>query len=261
MDLPTEKQQPNIRPESFDMMFYGAIDGIGKSSLGASIPEILICDPDYSCKALPGFIVNIEDWRQAIDLLKTLQKGFPEKYSGIFLDNLNIFHDLLFADFIKREGHPADKNDMGKTWSKLTKEYISWLRDMRRTCPNKLFVASAHSNMIEVKIKNVPFSRYVPAIPGGGPRGAYRQTMESFDIIGFMNKETGKTISPPKDARADLSTIPISEGKEELVIHFYGSQYYEAKDNSHRLPESVKLTNDWRDDWKMILEAFMKGES
>jgi hypothetical protein len=258
MDLPQTKQSPRITPESFNWLFDGSNDGIGKSSLLCSVPDLLIIDPDYSCKALPGYIINIENWRQALDFLKTIQKEFPKKYSGLGIDNLNIFHDLLFEDFVKREGHPADKNDMGKTWSKLTKEYIYWIRDLRRASSDKLFLATSHTNMVEVKIKNVPFSRYVPAIPGGGPRGAYRQTMETFDIIGFMNKETGKTISPPKDARADLSTIPISEGKEELVIHFYGSQYYEAKDNSHMLPERVTLSNDWTQDWKLILDAFGK---
>lgn len=257
MELPQEKTIPKVSAESFNWLFDGSNDGIGKSSLLCSVPDLLIIDPDGSCKALPGYIVDIENWRQALDFLKTIQKEFPSRYSGLGIDNINIFHDLLFEDFIKREKHPADANDMGKTWNKLTKEYISWLRDLRRATPG-LFIATAHTNMVEVKIKNVPYSRYVPAIPGGGPRGAYRQTMETFDIIGFMNKETGKTISPPKDARADLSTIPITEGKEELVIHFYGSQYYEAKDNSHRLPESVKLTNDWREDWAIILSEFEK---
>ncbi len=258
MILPTTPQEPNLTPTAFNWLFDGAIDGIGKSSLLASVPKLLIIDPDKSCKALPGIIQDVANWRDCLELLRTLKsmktEELAEDYSGLGLDNINIFHDLLFEDFVKREKHPGDANDMGKTWNKLTKEYVYWLRDMRRAMPG-LFLATSHCNIIEIKIKNTPFNRYVPAIPGGGPRGAYRQTMESFDIIGFMTKEAKVevTLVPPKDVRADTTTI---QTKEEIVIHFQPSQYWEAKDNSRQLPAKVALSSDWSQDWATILKMW-----
>lgn len=260
MILPTTPQEPNLTPTAFNWLFYGAMDGIGKSSLLASVPRLLICDPDYSCKALPTDYapINLNNWRDCLDLLRTLKAETHEKlsttYSGLGLDNINIFHDLLFEDFVKREKHPGDANDMGKTWNKLTKEYVYWLRDMRRVVPG-LFIATSHNNMIEIKIKHAPFNRYVPAIPGGGPRGAYRQTMESFDIIGFMAKETEVEIAPPKDTRADTTVL---QSKEQVVIHFQPSQYWEAKDNSRQLPAKLVLPSDWSQDWNTILARWGK---
>ena len=140
MKLPTNPQDPNLSPTSFNWLFPGAIDGIGKSSLLASVQDdknkgLLILDPDLSCKALPGYIIDMPEWRTALDVLKTLQKEDTSLYCGIGIDNLNIFHDHLFNDFQKREGHPGDKNDMGKTWAKLTREWIPWLRDLKATTP------------------------------------------------------------------------------------------------------------------------------
>ena len=36
--------------------------GMGKSSLLASIPNILIVDPDNGCAALPGYVVQVRNW-------------------------------------------------------------------------------------------------------------------------------------------------------------------------------------------------------
>ncbi len=264
MILPTTPQEPNLVPQAFNWLVLSASDGLGKSSFLASIPRLLIADPDYSCKALPMEYepVNLNNWRDCLELLRLLKAQGHEKleetYSGLGIDNLNIFHDLLFEDFVKREKHPGDANDMGKTWNKLTKEYVYWLRDLRRAMPG-LFIATAHSNIIEIKIKNTPYNRYVPAIPGGGPRGAYRQTMEGFDIVGFMTRETESAIAPPKDMRTDTLALQASQSsREQLVIHFQPSQYWEAKDNSRQLPAKVVMPTDWREDWNTILNLWGK---
>jgi hypothetical protein len=266
MKLPTEPQSPNLSPHAFNWLFMGATDGIGKSSMLASVSyklqdnepkPLLILDPDQSCKALPGYILDVLTWRDALEVVRMLKSGKEDLslYSGIGVDNLNIFHDKLFEDFVKREKHPGDANDMGKTWNKLTREWVSWLRDLRMASPG-LFIATCHTNIIELKIKNTPFNRYVPAIPGGGPRGAYRQTMEMFDIIGFMTKEgTEEATKPPKDARADALNIVT---KEQIVIHFLPCQYWEAKDNSRQLPHKVALSEDWKEDWTTILSHWGK---
>jgi hypothetical protein len=255
MLLPTIPQEPNLQPEAFNWLFPGAIDGIGKSSMLASCPKLLILDPDQSCKALPGYILDIPTWRDALEALSLLKNEKIDKtlYSGIGIDNLNIFHDKLFEDFVRREKHPGDANDMGKTWNKLTREWVSWLRGLRLAMPG-LFLATCHTNIIELKIKNTPFNKYVPAIPGGGPRGAYRQTMEMFDIIGFMTKEGGEEATkPPKDARADTLTI---QTQDVVVVHFLPSQYWEAKDNSRQLPHKIVLSVDWKEDWSLILSKW-----
>jgi len=248
--LPETKKEPTIEPKAYNWLFTGSTDGIGKSSLLASCQDLLILDPDQSCKALPGYILDIPNWRDALEALRTLQKGeFP--YSGIGIDNLNIFYDHLFLDFVKREKHPGDANDMGKTWNKLTREWITWLRSLRATVPNGYFIATAHTNIIEISIKSQKFNKYVPAIPGGGPRGAYRQTMELFDITGFITREAGEEAGkPPKDARQEILRLTT---EERIVVHFLPSVYWEAKDNSRQLPFKIELTDNWQEDWNLIL--------
>jgi hypothetical protein len=264
MKLPEVPQEPNLSPTASNWLFPGAIDGIGKSSLLASVRDaenrsLLIADPDGSCKALPGYIVDLPNWRECVEFLRILVRDKPTIYAGVGVDNINIFHDHLFLDFSKREGHPGDKNDMGKTWNKLTREWTTWLRDLHQALGG-LFIATCHTNIIEIKVKGAPFSKYVPAMPGGGPRGTYRQTMEMFDIIGFMTKEPqveGKELAPPKDARADTTTL---QTKDVIVVHFSPSVYWEAKDNSHQLPAKITLPSDWREDWNTIISHWSKEE-
>src|SRR4030042_5364005 len=104
MKLPTTPQEPNLSPEAFKWLIM-AESGMGKSSLLASIPDILITDPDSGCQALPGYVIQVRNWMDCKDLLKTLQQGDNLKlYKWIGIDLLNVIYEFCYNHECKRMG-------------------------------------------------------------------------------------------------------------------------------------------------------------
>lgn len=267
MILPTTPQEPNLKPEAFKWLFM-AQQGMGKSSLMASIPGIIILDPDGGCRALPGFILDVKNWSDCLEAKRLLSK--PEaiaNYSWIGIDLLNLYYDYCSDYICKQLGikHPSD-SDHGKAWSQVTQEFARWIRDMGNL--GLPLVATCHINTTEITIKSRKFNRYIPAFVGGGARSAYQRVLENFDIIGFITFDV-KEVEPTKDVRKavdpDIHTVNLSpqqatEFTETRVIHFQPSQYWEAEDTSRQLPPKVVLPEDWKEDWSTILTAWNKEE-
>lgn len=272
MKLPTEPQLPNISPTAFKWLIM-AESGMGKSSFLASIPNILITDPDSGCQALPGYVVQVRNWLECKDLLKTLQTGDNLKpYSWIGIDLLNVIYEFCYTHECKRMGivYPSDLDGgkgHGKGWAIITKEFITWLRDMGNL--GLPLMGTCHINMVEVEIKARKFSKATPSFPGSGATSTYRKIREAFDIVGYLTvdlttptpsteKDLRKTVSP--DAQLiGLSSQQTPETSSVRVIHFQPSQYWDAQDTSRQLPAKVILSDQWEEDWSLIQKAW-KGE-
>ena len=109
MILPTTPKEMDLRPESFKWL-YMAGSGMGKSSLLASIPNILIVDPDRGCAALPGYVSDVKNWTDCLSLLKELQKGNLERYSWLGIDLLNVIYEFCYEYNCSKLGiqYPSD---------------------------------------------------------------------------------------------------------------------------------------------------------
>ena len=244
---------------------------MGKSSLLASIPNILIVDPDNGCAALPGYVVQVRNWLDCKDLLKTLQKEDLSMYSWIGLDLLNVMYEFCYNSELKRLGiaYPSDLEGgkaRGKGWAMITKEFISWLRDMGNL--GLPLISTCHVNMVQLEVKKREFNKAIPSFPGGSATSTFQKVKEAFDIVGYLTFDV--TIPPggeEKDLRKvlppDAHTIELSKHQTpELttirVIHFQPSQYWDAQDTSRQLPAKVTLPEDWKEDWKTILNSWGK---
>ena len=60
------------------------------------------------------------------------------------------------------------------------------------------------------------------------------------------------------DIRTDATDLAPEETR---VIHFDESPYWYAKDTSNQLPKTVILTDNWREDWSLFMEALGTGDS
>jgi hypothetical protein len=249
---------------------------MGKSSLLASIPNILIVDPDKGCAALPGFVVDVKDWSDCTSLLKTLQKEDLSRYSWLGLDLLNVVYEYCYAFECKRLGvvYPSDVDagkGFGKGWAIITKTFISWLRDMGNL--GLPLIATCHVNMSLIKVKNREFNRAVPAFPGGSSTSTFQKIKEAFDIVGYLTfdiVETPLSLAEEKDVRkilagdVELINLPkhqMIELTNTRVIHFQPSQYWDAQDTSRQLPAKVVLPENWEEDWSTILNLWSKKEA
>jgi hypothetical protein len=263
MILPTIPKEPDLRPESFKWLFM-AQQGMGKSSLLASVPNILIVDPDKGCRALPGYVADVTNWQDCLELVRLLKKDkATERYSWIGIDLLNIIYDYCSEYICTQLGikHPSD-SDHGKAWSRITQDFAHWIRDMGNL--GLPIMATCHVNTTEITVKGRKFTRYIPAFVGGGARSAYQRVLENFDIIGYLAFDI-TVESPVKDIRqaADPNIHLINVGPAQKieptdtrVIHFQPSQYWEGEDTSRQLPAKVVLPEDWSQDWSCILEVW-----
>jgi len=265
MQLPTSPRLSILDPEGFKWLIMSE-QGVGKSSLLMSIqtyltsqgkPPILIIDPESNI-ALSGYVVPITKWMDDLELLKTLQKEKPN-FSWVGVDNLNMHYDMCFNAYLKKAGIDYPPEDYGKTESIITNQFVTWLRGVINI--GIPLIATCHLNMTEVKIRGNPFNRYIPAFRGSSARSAYKQVLQSFDILGFMTFETKSKEEPPKDLKKDLPSSVLAidpEIAEVRVIHFQPSQYWDAQVPLNLLPSKVTLPSDWEEDWILILENWRK---
>ena len=265
MILPTSPRLSILDPEGFKWLIMSE-QGVGKSSLLMSIqkhldssgkPPILIIDPESNI-ALSGFVVSITKWQDDLEALKALIKPDRPIYSWIGIDNLNMHYDMSYTEFMKKSPFDYPPEDFGATWSRITTQFVTWLRGIINI--GIPIIATCHLNMVELKIKKDPFNRYIPAFRGSSATSAYKQVLQSFDILGFMTFET-KSVEAPKDLRKDLPSSVLAkdpEMAEVRVIHFQPSQYWDAQVPLSLLPAKVTLPSNWEEDWITILENWRK---
>jgi hypothetical protein len=275
MILPTIPKEPDLRPESFKWLIMGG-SGMGKSSILASIPNILIIDPDKGCAALPGYIVDVKSWQDCINVLKQLQSEKDlSRYSWLGLDLANVMYEFCYNFMCSKLNmdYPSDLEGgkaRGKGWAMITKEYISWLRAMGNL--GLPIIATCHVNMVEIKVKSRSFNRAVVSFPGGSATSTFQKVKESFDIVGYLTFDVKVPVGGDDagdkvklDVRRlvasdttliDLPPQQMVEAVDTRVIHFQPSQYWDAQDTSRQLLAKVVLPEDWSQDWSCILEVW-----
>lgn len=241
--------------------------GIGKSGLLASIPDYLLIDPEDKMRGYPGLKTVLRNWKDHLDLPNVLARAPRDLYAGIGLDSLNVSYDHCTSWIMTNNkfsgvsySHPGEA-PQGQAWNRITAEFLRWLRDI--TILGYHIVATCHTNITEVKTRNVAYNRWIPAFPGGSPTSTYFGVIKAFDIVGFMCIED--VVKPPTkqvfgktvvDVRADVSDLVAEESR---VIHFDESPYWLANNRGGQLPDTVVLTNRWQDDWRLIVQAWGTG--
>ncbi len=272
MILPTTPQEPNLTPTAFKWLIMSG-SGMGKSSFLASMPNILIIDPDNGCQALPGYVLQVRDWADCKELLKELRKpNILNTYSWLGLDLLNVMYEFCYIHECKRLGvvYPSDLEGgkaRGKGWAIITKEFIGWLRDMGNL--GLPLIGSCHVNMVEVMVKARTFNKAVVSFPGGSATSTFQKIKEAFDVVGYLTfdikvlpaeKDLRKVLAPDAEliGLAPQQMPDISEVSDVRVIHFQPSQYWDAQDSSRQLPAKIVLPSDWSQDWATILSLWGK---
>jgi len=271
--------------KDYQFLFYGSGSGVGCSCLIASIqhyyntlaveeeslPQKILyldCDASQSLKAHELYRACPANWQEFCEYLK--QGIASEEFGWIAIDHLHGAYEWAFAYMCKKTGvaHPGDRNDMGKTWTLFTQEFMRPIKELAAS--GKGFVATSHSTNSQIFERGRTYNLWVPSFVGGSARSTYAQIISLFPIIGFIHPEgieappTKATDTKTVDVRAQAGTeIQLEAGKggvylERRVVEFLKAVHWEAKDRSRRFTRIV-LPDDYRDDWKTLVEAWERG--
>jgi len=272
--LPTEPL-PAIQDLTANNMMFMADYGVGKSGLLAST-GYLIADPEDKLRAYPDVLrITLSNWQDHKDFTKLVAAKPAGTYQGIGLDSLNISWDHCLTWVMKNvtfQGtkltHPSENPQL--CYPRITHEFITWLREV--TYLGYHVVATCHVNIAEISDRRGnKYNRWVPAFTGGSPTSTYASIPKIFSIIGFMALEavekpaTRYDVRAKKnvvDVRADASRVPDpkADTKDSIVIHFDPSPNWLSNNKEGGFPDTVTLTNDYRDDWHILKEAWGTGK-
>lgn len=245
--------------------------GVGKSCLLAST-GYLLADPEDKLRSIPCMRVTLSNWQDHKDFVKEVSKKPTDKYKGIGLDSLNVSYDHCSAWVMKNVkfngitlSHPSENPQIA--YPRVTNEFITWLREV--TYLGYHVVATCHASVSEIKSKTgAIYNRWIPAFTGGAPSSTYSQVLKIFSIIGFMTLE--EVVKPPTkitslskgkaivDLRADSRGAADTE--EARVINFGQSPHWLSNNKLNGFPDKVVLTDNWKEDWKILTEAWNTGD-
>jgi len=251
--------------------------GIGKSGLLAST-GYLLADPEDKLRAYPDILrVSLKTWQDHRDFVQAVAKEKPGTFQGIGLDSLNISYDQALTWTMKNVKfagsfltHPSENPQIA--YPRVTHEFVTWLREV--TLLGYHVIATCHVNVVEIKDKKGSlYNRWVPAFTGGSPTSTYSAVLKTFPIVGFMtiddvavepDKSTLRPSTRPvmgkqvPDVRADSTRLPSTDPKNEQrhVIYFKQDPNWLANNKLNGFPDRVILSENWRDDWRLLQEAW-----
>jgi len=260
--IPAEPRAAEERLSNYKILIHGT-SGIGKTTLLASVPNVLILDTERGTLARGGYIAEITSWPQFVEAVEIIEKGGASRFKTIAIDTLDSLYNLLWDWALPKMGvgYPSEVTQ-GSGWDKLTGTFMKELNRL------KLFpmglICTAHTMITTVKVKGTgaEYSLFQPAFVGSSARSTYKRVIDAFDLIGFMRTERMETV-PKKahDSRTspDMRVLGVTE-KDVRILDFTPSNEWEAKDRSGLLGKII-LPDDWREDWNTIEEVWKRKQN
>lgn len=174
LSLPTEKKLPETDLSKYTTLIYGR-EKIGKTTLASTFPDALFFTTEPGTKGLSIFEFNSElggitDWhvlQQAVQLLKKNKQQFKT----IVIDTVDRAYDMCLdwvcADL--RIDHPGEdesgKNDWGKSWKAVKKEFLRQIDIIQRIGLGIVFVSHAKEEEIRTR-SGYSYTRIFPSMQG-----------------------------------------------------------------------------------------------
>lgn len=232
--------RPKTRTKDFSKyttLIYGR-EGVGKTTLAASFPDVLFFCTEPGSRALEIYELNsgdggVRNWpifRQGVRLLE-VERG---RFKNVAVDTADRAYDMCLDWVCKERGvsHPSDMNDYGATWHAVKAEFMTQMHRIIHAGYGLLFTSHATEN--EVKARDgASFHRIAPSMSGQA-----RKVIEAFvDFVFFADyfRCEGETVRALVTKGDDLVTakdrtdsfpmyLPMEKtgGYETLLAGFRG---------------------------------------
>ena len=169
--LPTKKKKPITSIETFTCCLYGR-EKIGKTTLASQWPEVLFLSTEPGTKGMEIYEFNhenggVKNWDLLIDAVDLLER--TNDFKTIAIDTIDRAYDMCL-DYVCTNlgvdypGKSADgKEDFGKSWSKVKKEFLYQIHRIIQSGRGIIFVS--HAKELEIKTRSgEKYTKIVPSM-------------------------------------------------------------------------------------------------
>lgn len=217
MALPTEKSKPESSLDKQVILIYGR-PKIGKTTFCSQFDKALFLATE-PIKLKEVYKVNINSWRLFLETCGEISQG-KHDFKNIVIDTVDNLI-ILCQQYICEENNVDHISELphGKGWSMVTTELTRPLIKLG-ALPYGIVLVS-HCEQEEVETKTKKYNRFTIDI-GGKNKNV---VLNMANIILFMDSE-------------------YRDQQEIGVIHTKPSLYYDAGDQSKKLPENIYFPLD-----------------
>lgn len=247
LKLPTSRTKPILDLRKYVTFIYGR-EGVGKTTLVASIPGVLFITAEAGTKGLEVYEWNHENggttsWPLFLKAVELLELA-PGPFKNIAVDTVDRLYQLCVEYMVEKLGIPAlgldqeGKKDYGASYKAVNKEFIDTFDRIVRAGIGVFLIS--HMQEITVKTRSgSEYERLASSLPNSP-----RRAIEGYsDFIWFIDYA--------KD----------SEGRELRLIITSGDEIITAKSRKiagRTIPKYLKLEEEGG--YTYIKDAF-KGEN
>ena len=205
-----EPQQISRNLKGKFMMFYG-LPGIGKTSLAAQFPKVLIAGFEQGTNGLNNVYVQPiqkwDDWRAMVSQL-TKKDSLKEKFECIAIDTADSAWDLC-CKWICSQNGVANLGDIdwGKGYDMAKKEYQDQFRTLTFNGYGLIFISHSMEKTKKDEKTKEEYLQINPALP----QRPYDIVNKMVDLIGYIR------------------VIEQEDGEQKRFIFFRGNSTFFAK--------------------------------
>ena len=225
LKLPTSITEPKTDIRDLTTLIYGA-PGIGKTTWAAQADNALFLATEEGLNHLPVHKISIPDWDTFAEAATLIGQG-EHDFRTIIIDTIDNLYEMCTSNFntthkLEYEGDLG----FGKGFRLIRRQFrdaLWWLAHL----PYGLILIS-HSQVTEVKTPTGVATKITCSLPDK----AKDVIWEMADL--FVYAEIVDTVDPATG----------QFGGYERVVHTQPTTYYEAKDRTGKLPDTLPLDYD-----------------
>lgn len=231
MPLPEHPTPPNLTLSEQTIFIYGP-PGVGKTTFASKFPNVLFLATEPGLKGLEAYQMPIASWTElgtAYDEFAADQEGDKPRFDTICIDTIDLAY-LFCEQLVCNEFNAKSINEGDLSYGKGYAMAKNRIRAMLVAFA-QLKAGLILTSHCREKEKDSRTGKYTKIVPALSEKISYEVVLPMADMVLFCETE----------AKHDKDGNFI---RDERIIRTTPNKFYEAKDRTGRLPDSLPLDYD-----------------
>ncbi len=194
--LPT-KRTPIIRDFNRYMALVYGREGIGKTTMFESFPDILFLLTEPGAKGLELFDIECRTWEDILGAVDLLEKD-PKHYKSVVIDTVDRAYDFALEYVCRKLGIPypgedaQGEADWGLSWREVKKEFMGVVHRLSRLRLGPFFTSHAKESRIKTR-SGETYDRIYPTMSGQA-RSVIEAVVDFIFFADYVKTVNGQNI-------------------------------------------------------------------